>query len=157
MINESSLWPVSSYLLAQRGGASETGGTGAPGEGGNGEGAPPGGGGGDMLQFLFLMMLAMLVFMIVMSVTQGRKQKRQRAELLGSLKKQDRVQTIGGVIGTIAEVHDDEVVLRVDDSSNTRIRFSKSAVQQVLKSGQGSGASVEPALNDPKQPNPTGA
>lgn len=155
MLNDSSLWPVSSFVLAQRGGATETGGTGTQADGANGEGAAQPGAGGDMMQFIFLMMLGLLVFMIVMSVTQGRKQKRQRAELLGSLKKQDRVQTIGGVIGTVAELHDDEVVLRVDDSSNTRIRFSKTAVQQVLKSGSGGGGAVEPALNDPKQPNPS--
>ena len=57
--------------------------------------------------------------------------KRLRA--LGRLG-HDTVQTIGGVIGSIVEVKNDSVVLKVDESSNTRITFSRSAIQQVLNS-----------------------
>ena len=79
-----------------------------------------------------------------------RPQKRQQAEhdnLLSSLKKNDRVVTIGGLIGTIASIHPDstEVTLKVDD--NTRIRMLRSAIKQVLsddssqESGSASGSS----------------
>jgi preprotein translocase subunit YajC len=51
--------------------------------------------------------------------------------MMASLKKQDKVQMIGGEIGTIAELTDDEVVLRVEEG---RIRFARSAVQAVLAS-----------------------
>ena len=58
-------------------------------------------------------------------------------QLLSSLKKQDRVLTIGGLIGTVVEVRDDEVVLKIDENANTRARFTKNAIQQVLKSSDG--------------------
>lgn len=96
--------------------------------------APPGAGGS--LTFMFLL-FGLLMFMIFMSMMAGRKEKKRRAELLSSLQTNDRVQTIGGVIGTIVELRDDEVVLRVDESTNTRIRFAKAAVQQVLSKGRG--------------------
>lgn len=94
-------------------------------------GAPPAnpfGGSG----FLF-MMVALLVVMILMSTLTGRKEKKKREELMRSLGRHDKVQTIGGIIGTIIEVRDDEVVLKVDESSGTRVTFAKSAVSGVLK------------------------
>lgn len=97
--------------------------------------------------FLFLM-LGMIVLMIVMSVMQGRREKKARAQLMADLGRHDRVQTIGGVIGTIVELKDDEIVLKVDESNNTRIHVARSAVQSVLrkKSNPDSAArSEEPA------------
>jgi preprotein translocase subunit YajC len=52
--------------------------------------------------------------------------------MVSAIKKHDRVQTIGGVIGSVVEIKPDYVVLKVDESSNTRITFARSAVQQVL-------------------------
>lgn len=98
-------------------------------------GLAPGGGTGNMT-FLFVM-VGMLVLMIAMSAMTGRKEKKRRAEMLSSLGTHDRVQTIGGVIGTIVSIRDDEVVLRVDDASNVRITFAKSAVSGVLSKKEG--------------------
>jgi glycyl-tRNA synthetase beta chain len=36
------------------------------------------------------------------------------------------------VLGTVVEMKDDAVVLKVDETSNTRITFSKSAISQVM-------------------------
>lgn len=97
---------------------------------GPGGGAPPtGAGGGSMLLILFLV----LGLMIVMQVVAGRRERKKRDELLGSLAVHDRVQTMGGMIGTVAELRDDEVVLRVDEGNNTKIRFTRGAIQTVLK------------------------
>lgn len=84
-------------------------------------------------------LVVLMVVMIGMSALTGRKDKKKRAELLQAIGRNDRVQTIGGIIGTIVEMADDEVVLRVDEASNTRIRFSKAAVQQVLRKAGGGG------------------
>ncbi|MFG0257385.1 MAG: preprotein translocase subunit YajC [Phycisphaerales bacterium JB043] len=81
----------------------------------------------------FPLLIGMFLLMIVMSVFSGRKQKRQRAELLSSLGKHDKVQTVGGVIGTIVELKDSEIVLKVDEATNTKIRFARSSVQTVIK------------------------
>ena len=77
----------------------------------------------------------LFIFLILTSVLGGRKEKKKRAELLGALARNDRVQTIGGVIGTVVELRDDEVTLRVDENTNTRITFSKGSVQQILRKG----------------------
>lgn len=117
-------------LGAPTGGAGNGGTAAAPGTApGNTPAAPSG------LGPIFPILLAIMAFMIITTIMSGRKEKKKRAEMMSSLGKHDRVQTIGGIIGVIQELRDDEVVLRVDESSNTRIRFARSAVQQVLKSG----------------------
>lgn len=94
------------------------------------------GAGGGNSTFLFVM-VGLMAFMIIMTITSGRKQKKQRQNMMSSLKKHDKVVTSGGVIGTITEMNDSEVVLKVDEGSNTRIRFAKSAITSVLHSARG--------------------
>jgi preprotein translocase subunit YajC len=48
--------------------------------------------------------------------------------MLQSLKKNDRVQTVGGIFGTIVDIGDNEITLKVDESNNTKIRISPNAI-----------------------------
>lgn len=106
----------------------------------------PGGAGSQPNPFSMMLPIGLLlVFMIGMSWWSQGKEKKKRTALLGSLARNDRVQTAGGMIGTIVELKDDEVVLRVDESTNTKIAFSRSAVQTVLRKGRGNGAEAQPA------------
>ncbi len=50
--------------------------------------------------------------------------------------KNDRVLTIGGVIGTVLSVKDSEVVLKVDESTNTKMTFVKTAIQKIITDEQ---------------------
>ena len=56
--------------------------------------------------------------------------------MIDTLKKGARLQTIGGIIGTVVEVRDDELVLKIDESNNTKIRVIRSAVGKVFPEGQ---------------------
>ena len=40
--------------------------------------------------------------------------------------------TAGGIIGTLVDVRDAEVVLKVDESSNTKIKFTRDAIKRVV-------------------------
>ena len=75
--------------------------------------------------------LIIVVFYLFLWRTK-RKEDTKRKDMLGQLKKGDRVQTIGGILGTVVEVRDSEVLLKVDETSNTKIRFSRSAIHRVL-------------------------
>ncbi len=77
------------------------------------------------------MLMVLLVGMIVFSMLGGRKQKKKRAAMLDSLQKRDSVVTQGGVFGTIVEIKPDRVVLKVDESSNTRITVLRESITQV--------------------------
>lgn len=104
-------------------------------EGADGSTAGGGGGGGTTPTFnpMFLLLLLVLVFMIVTTMMSSRREKRRVADMIAGLKRGDRVQTLAGIIGTVQEVRDEAVVLRVDDATGTKINFAKSAVQHVLK------------------------
>lgn len=85
---------------------------------------------GNMLPLLFLLLLVVMFF--VMSSGQRREKKRRQA-MLAAIKKGDRVQTVGGIIGTVVDLRDTEIVLKVDESTNTRLRFARSAIQNVIE------------------------
>ncbi|MCC6661270.1 MAG: preprotein translocase subunit YajC [Phycisphaerales bacterium] len=100
--------------------------------------------------FTFLPVLVILVVMILITSMSGRKEKKRRAAILAGVGKNDRVQTVGGIIGTVVELTETEMVLRVDEAANTRVRFARSALQQVLRSSRDKSATtdveVKPAL-----------
>jgi preprotein translocase subunit YajC len=122
--------------LAQDGAAGVPGMETAPGAppGGAGPGGPGGGGGrgGAFGPEFLILMLGVLVVMIVVSVTGQRRERKKRQAMLSAIRKHDKVQTVGGVIGSIVEIKPDFVVLKVDESSNTRITFARSSIQQVI-------------------------
>lgn len=90
----------------------------------------PGGGGGAL--FLPAVMIAMVVFMLLSARSQKKREVRERESMFARLAKNDRVLTIGGVIGTVLSVKDNEVVLKVDETTNTKMTFVKSAIQRII-------------------------
>lgn len=87
---------------------------------------------GGFEQQLFLMVMLLVVGMIIFSIMGQKRDRKKREAMISQIKKHDRVQTIGGVIGSVVEVKPDYIVLKVDESSNTRITFSRSAIASVL-------------------------
>ncbi len=96
--------------------------------------AAPGGGANPTAgSFLpFALMAGMVVFILLTSRSQKKREKRDRDNMHASMSKNDRVLTIGGVVGTIMSIKDEEVVLKVDESTNTKMTFRKTAVQQII-------------------------
>lgn len=123
----------------------DTLGTGAPGGTTGGTiGAPGGAGGqgaGGGMGAILPLMLIMLVVMVGMSVLTSRRDKKKREQIMSSLGKNDRVLTVGGIIGHVAEVRDHEVVLITDKLSNARLHVTRQSIQQVLESANAPAAS----------------
>ena len=61
-----------------------------------------------------------------------RKQQQKQRQMVQALAKNDRVRTIGGILGTVVEVRGDEVTLKIDETNNTKIRISASAIGKNL-------------------------
>ena len=79
-------------------------------------------------------LLAMLGAIFVLFILSGRgrrKQESKRKEMISSMKKGDRVTTIGGIIGTVIEVKPDEIIVKVDEQNNVRMHFVPSAIHNV--------------------------
>ena len=74
-----------------------------------------------------------VLFYVFMIRGPMKRQEQDRQSLLGNLKKNDEVVTSGGLIGIVANISDDdEVTLKVDESSNVRIRVLKSGILRNL-------------------------
>ena len=65
-----------------------------------------------------------------------KKQKKKREEMLESLKKGDKITTIGGIVGSVIEVRDDEVTVKVDENNNVRMKFARWSVRGVGDAGR---------------------
>ncbi len=84
--------------------------------------------GGPQQLLLFAMLGAVFYFILIRP--QNKERKRRQA-MIDALKKNDRVITVGGIVGTVLSVKDNEVTLKVDESSNTKITFTRAAIQSV--------------------------
>lgn len=83
-----------------------------------------------LMQMLPLVLI--MVFMYLLLFRGPRRQQQQQRQMVQTLKKNDRVRTIGGIIGTVVEVKGDEVHLKVDEANNTKIWISTSAINKNL-------------------------
>ncbi|MFK7769316.1 MAG: preprotein translocase subunit YajC [Mariniblastus sp.] len=80
-----------------------------------------------------IMIGVMLLYFLLTTRPQDKAQTRA-SDLLASLKKNDRVVTAGGILGTVVNFRSDAefVTIRVDDSSNTRMQVLAKSIIRVL-------------------------
>jgi preprotein translocase subunit YajC len=72
-----------------------------------------------------------MLFVFTSSARANRQRDKQQKDMLANLKRGDRVQTIGGIIGSVVEARDNEVIVKVDESNNTKIRVLREAIKTV--------------------------
>ena len=75
--------------------------------------------------FLILMILIFVVMYFFMIRPQQKKQK-EVVKWRETLKRGDKIVTVGGIYGTVAEVKDTFLIVEID--ANVRIRVDKSSV-----------------------------
>jgi len=79
---------------------------------------------------IFIGLMFVLMYFILFRGPQ--KQKQQHKKMVQTLEKNDRVRTIGGIIGTVVDIKGDEITLKVDESNNTKIKVASSAIGKNL-------------------------
>ncbi len=105
--------------------------TAAPGEPNAVRNAAPGSSpSSSMMQIIFIGGIILIMYFIMFR--EPRKRQRQQQQMIQTLKKNDKVRTIGGMVGTVMEVKGDEVLLKVDENNNTKIWFVASAIGKNL-------------------------
>ena len=85
----------------------------------------------QLLHSPLTVMVLIIGVMWVMFMLPKRKQDKSRQQMLDNMKRGDEIQTIGGVIGKVVEPKEDRVLVKVDESSNTKIWFARSAIARV--------------------------
>ena len=78
--------------------------------------------------FPFAVLFVLFYFMLIRP---QQKQQREHQVMLDALKKHDNVVTVGGLHGTVLNVKDTTVVLRVDD--DVKVEVDRSAIARVHK------------------------
>ncbi|MDR2481267.1 MAG: preprotein translocase subunit YajC [Spirochaetaceae bacterium] len=104
---------------------------------------------GSLLQFLpFVLIIAIFYFLIIRP--QNKKQKETQ-KMLAALKKGDKIETIGGIHGTISQVKEKTVIVKVDDT--TKIEFNRTAVATITDVSTDVSTETESAKEDAVQDN----
>ncbi len=85
---------------------------------------------GSYGNLLFLGVMFLLMYMILFRGP--RKKQQQQKQMIQSLTKNDKIQTLGGIIGTVVDIKDNEITLKIDESNNTKIKILRSAIGKNL-------------------------
>ena len=80
---------------------------------------------GGNWSFLLMMLLIFVVMYFFMIRPQQKKQK-ELVQFRNSLKKGDKVVTVGGIYGVVTEIKDKYVLMEVDN--NVKLRADKSSI-----------------------------
>jgi len=80
---------------------------------------------------MFVPLILMFVMFYFILIRPQRKKQKELALQIASIKKDDRVITIGGMHGMVANVKDTTVVLKIAD--NVKVEFEKSSVATIIK------------------------
>lgn len=80
---------------------------------------------GGGMQLLIMMLLIFVVMYFLMIRPQQKKQK-EIAKFRDSIKKGDKVITVGGIYGTVVEVRENLLFIEIDN--NVKIKVDKSSV-----------------------------
>ncbi len=91
---------------------------------------------GSMLNML-LPFVAIFVLFYFLLIRPQRREQARRKDMLGAVKKNDRVLTAGGIYGVVANVNRDadEITVKVDEATNTKLRLTFSSIARVLGEG----------------------
>ncbi|MCH8046087.1 MAG: preprotein translocase subunit YajC [Planctomycetes bacterium] len=86
--------------------------------------------GGSMLPAF----LAIGVLFYFLMIRPQRRQQQKQKQTLADMKKNDRVITIGGIKGIVANIQReaDEVTIKVDESTGVKLKVQISAIAQVI-------------------------
>ncbi|NVK21349.1 MAG: preprotein translocase subunit YajC [Kangiellaceae bacterium] len=88
--------------------------------------------GGGLMSFL-IMFVPLILIMYFMMIRPQQKKMKQHKEMMNALEKGDEVMTTGGIIGKVAKIKDDFVVVAINEGME--IKFQKASIAQTLPKG----------------------
>ena len=80
---------------------------------------------------LMPLVLIFVVFYFLLIRPQQKKMKAHR-EMIGAIKRGDKVLTAGGIIGTVVKVEESEDVLLVEIAKDVRVRVARGTISDLL-------------------------
>lgn len=75
---------------------------------------------------MWIMLGLIFVVMWFFMIRPQRKQQKELQKFRDGLKKGDKIVTVGGIYGTVAEIHENSLLIKVD--GETKLRVDKNSV-----------------------------
>lgn len=91
----------------------------------------------------FLPIIIMFAIFYFLLIRPQQKKAKQRNAMLAALKKGDKIVTIGGMHGTIQDLTDDTVTVRI--AHNVHVTFDRGAINNVVSASN----AAAPAKSEP--------
>jgi preprotein translocase subunit YajC len=89
----------------------------------------------------FVPLVLIFFIMYFLLIRPQQKRLRQHQELIGALKKGDRVVTGGGILGTIAKFEGEDIIV-IEIAPNVKVRVARSSITEMVKEGTASSQSA---------------
>ena len=86
---------------------------------------------GPLVQLFPLVLIFGVMYFLM--IRPQMKQQKELAQMQSKLKKNDEVVTVGGIYGTVVNLKDSVVTLRIDD--NVRMDVDRNCVGRLVKEG----------------------
>lgn len=77
---------------------------------------------------MWIMLAAIFVIMWLFMIRPQRKQQKELEKFRNELKKGDKVITVGGIYGTVAEIDDNSRTVLIKVDGDTKLRVSKNSL-----------------------------
>ena len=89
---------------------------------------------GSLLQSPLPLLLILGVVFYFMLIRPQKREQARRLGMLAAVKKNDRVLTNSGIYGVVTNVHReaDEVTIKVDETTNAKLRMTLSSIARIL-------------------------
>jgi preprotein translocase subunit YajC len=82
---------------------------------------------------LVVPMLLIFVVLYFMMIRPQRKQQKERESMIDNIKKNDHVLTNGGFFAIVDKVKEKEIIVKIDEKSDVRMRLAKTAIAGLIK------------------------
>ncbi len=89
--------------------------------------------GGGSIFTLIVPMLLIFVVLYFMMIRPQRKQQKERESMISNVKKNDHILTNGGIFAIVDKVKEKEIVVKIDEKSDVRMRLAKTAIAGIIK------------------------
>ncbi|MBN1154206.1 preprotein translocase subunit YajC [candidate division KSB1 bacterium] len=79
---------------------------------------------------MFLPIILIFLIMYFLIFRPQMKRQKEQKKMIESVKKGDKIITIGGIFGTVVGVKDNSVILKV--SENTKIELARTSIARII-------------------------
>ena len=106
--------------------------------------------GSASMMSLLIPLVLMIALMYFLMIRPENKRKKQAEEMRNSLKKGDQITTIGGIVGKIVQVTDENIIIETSDD-RVRMELTKWAVSTNNSNPPADAKKAKKAKDEPAQ------